>query len=94
MREEFREGEVGVGAILMMQADLPRDEFGHPWQALFYFDVNNNPTRLLTDEAGRVMGYRNNAEGDPSLDPDTYVPLPAVVARAAERQFDEFHRSA
>ena len=77
--EAFREGEVGVvRAFLMAQPELPQDEFGHPWQALFYFDANDKITRLLTDENGRPLGYRNNTDGDPSLDPDTYVVLPEV----------------
>ena len=92
MPEEFRDGEVGVGAILMVQPGLPSDQFGHPWQALFYFDANSKPTRLLTDENGRPMGYRNNAEGDPPLDPNTYVLLPEVVALAAERAFADYAR--
>ena len=92
--EVLREGEVGVGAFLMAQPELPRDEFGHPWQALFYFDANNKITRLLTDEDGRPLGYRNDADGDPPLDPDTYVVLPEVVALAAQDHLDEYTRDA
>jgi hypothetical protein len=94
--QAIRKGETGVGTFLMIQPELPRDPYGHPWQALFYFD-ESRPTRLVTDEDGRPLGYRNKPDGTPYAPPDSYVPLPEGVALAAERAFAEYegsHRTA
>lgn len=79
---DTRDNEVGIGSLLMIQDGLPFDEFGHPWQAVFYFDADSKPTRLMTDEYGRALGYRPNAAGNALLDL-AFVPLPEVVGIAA-----------
>jgi hypothetical protein len=82
-----RPGERGIGALLMHASELPRDEFGWPYQACFYFhDVG--PTRLVTDADGYVLGYRNTAEGRPAHDPHVLVRLPTEVADAAHAAMD------
>jgi hypothetical protein len=76
----------------MVESDVPRDAFGHPWQALFYFDDESRPTRLVTDEDGRPLGYRNKPDGSPCAPPDSYVALADAVALAAGRALAEHPR--
>jgi len=85
----LRDGEAGVGTYLMVESNVPRDPFGHPWQALFYFDDQSRATRLVTDEDGRPLGYRNKPDWSPTAPPDSYVVLPDAVAVAAERALAE-----
>lgn len=78
-------GAAGVGALLVTEAGLPRDEFGHPYQPLFWFD-DTGPIGLVRDEAGHVLAYRNNREGDPLLsDPLRCQRVPEAVEAAALR---------
>ncbi len=74
----------------MTEEDLPRDEFGHPYQPLFWFDERSRPIGLVQDEAGHVLAYENNAEGDPLLvDPPRCRRLPGDVEAAALRWWVE-----
>jgi hypothetical protein len=77
-------GERGVGSFLMAGSDLPRDQFGWPFQACFFFD-DKGPTRLVRDEDGSVLGHLMTAEGAPARDPHLLIRLPPDVATAAER---------
>ena len=87
-------GADGIGALLMTEPGLPRDEFGHPYQPLFWFDSTSHPMGLVRDEAGHVLAYQNNAEGDPLLvDPPRCQRLPEDVEAAALRWWAE-HQSA
>ncbi len=83
-------GAGGVGALLMTEHGLPRDEFGHPHQPLFWFDHASRPIGLVRDEAGHVLAYKNNAEGDPLLDdPPRCQRVPQDVDAAALRWWAE-----
>jgi hypothetical protein len=82
----------GIGSLLMTDGDLPGDEFGRPYQPCFYFDGDSKPLGLVLDHEGYVLGWQNNAEGDP-LAGDTWAMqrMPHVVAAAAEAWLTE-HR--
>jgi hypothetical protein len=80
VKRGLSDGERGIGTFLMDEID----SYGHPWQALFYFDDQSRLTRLVTDEDGRPLGYRNKPDGTPYPSPDSYVALPEAVALAAE----------
>ena len=83
-------GADGLGALLMIEEGLPRDEFGHPYQALFWFDAASRPIGLARDGAGRVVAYQNNAEGDPLLAAlPCYQRVPDVIEAAARRWADQ-----
>jgi hypothetical protein len=83
-------GADGIGALLMTEPALPRDEFGHPYQPLFWFDAASRSIGLVRDDAGRVMAYLNNPEGDPLLeDPPRCQSLPPDVEVAALRWWAE-----
>ena len=71
--------------MLMTDRGLQRDDFGHPYQALFWFDADSQPLGLVVDEEDHVLGYENNAEGDPLLlsDPPTCRRLPDAIEDAA-----------
>lgn len=87
-------GADGVGALLMTEQGLPRDEFGHPYQPLFWFDATSRPIGLVRDEADDVLAYENNAEGDPLLvNPPRCQRLPEDVQAAALRWWAQ-HQSA
>jgi hypothetical protein len=81
-----RPSERGIGSFLMHAMELPRDEFGWPYQPCFYFD-DDGPTRLFTDPEGHVLGYLNTAEGRPAR-PWVLVRLPAEVEAAAHAAMD------
>lgn len=87
---EWEAGAEGVGALLMTDESLPRDEFGHPYQPLFWFDEASNAIGLVRDGEGHVLAYRNNAEGDPMLsDPPQCQRVPEDVEVAALRWWAE-----
>lgn len=46
------------------QKGLPRDEFGHPYQPLFWFD-DTRPIGLVRDEEGHVLPIPTTGRGDP-----------------------------
>lgn len=90
----WESGASGVGAILMTDEGLARDEFGHPYQPLFWFDDANHPMGLVRDEAGHVLAYRNNQEGDPLLsDPPKCQRVPEDVEAAALQWWAEQHNT-
>lgn len=82
----------GVGSLLMTDPDLPRDEFGWPYQPLFYFE-GHRITGLVRDEAGYVMAYRNTVEGDPLVDDSTWQRAPDAIAAAAVEWWEERKRA-
>ena len=77
----------GIGSLLMTDPALPRDDFGHPYQALFWFDAEGRTLGLVVDEEDHVLGYQNNAEGDPLLlsDPPRCQRLPGAIEDAARQ---------
>jgi len=83
----------GIGSLLMVDPALPQDEFGHPYQPLFWFDDDGRGLGLVVDGDGHVMGWENNAEGDPFCDGDPdrarCQRMPAAVEAAARRWWHE-----
>ena len=67
----------------MAGSDLPRDQFGWPFQACFFFD-DKGPIRLVRNEDGSVLGHLMTPEGAPARDPHVLIRLPPAVAAAAE----------
>jgi hypothetical protein len=80
MMLEHRAGERGTGALLMVTAGLSRRHDGRPHQALFFFDEQSRPTRLVTNDEGAALGYDQD---QPIDDLDRLVALPDDVAAAA-----------
>lgn len=68
------------GSLLMLE--LPKDEFGWPYQALLRLHPGGRVAGLYEDEDGCVWGWQNTPEGRP-------VPamqrLPEEVQAAARR---------
>ena len=86
-------GDVGIGAVLMIDPMLPVDEFGFPYQALVWFDGNNRPTGLVLDVNDHPLAYQNNEEGDPSRFGIPAVQrMPSNVEAAAIRWLEEEQR--
>lgn len=80
----------GVGALLMIDPDLPRDQFQHPYQPLFWFDEHSRPVGLVVDGAGHVLAWRNSAQGDPYVVNDPRCQrVPVPVEDAARRWWAE-----
>lgn len=80
----------GVGALLMTDPSLPRDPYGHPYQALYWFDEANTPLGLVIDSDGHVLVYENNPEGHPlASDPPGCERAPEAVERAAKQWWSE-----
>jgi len=74
----------GVGALLMTDPELPRDEFGHPYQPLFWFDEGSRATGLVVDDHNHVLAWVNDAQGNPQLDVEPSCQrVPEPVERAA-----------
>jgi hypothetical protein len=68
----------------MTDPALPKDEFGHPYQPLFWFDEQSQTLGLLVDDDDHVMAWVNNAEGNPEVKVDPRCQgVPEVVERAA-----------
>lgn len=84
--------EDGIGSLLMLDNDLPRDEFGWPYQALFYFQ-GERIKGLVYDDDGRVMAYRNTAQGDPLVEESTWQRAPEPIAAAAKEWWHEWRQS-
>ncbi len=81
----------GIGSLLMTDPDLPSDEFGFPYQALFRFE-GERITGLIHDNEGHVMAYRNTAEGRPLLEKSTWQRAPDAIAAAAEEWWERWQR--
>jgi hypothetical protein len=74
----------GVGALLMIDAKLPRDQFGDPYQPLFWFDDQSRPLGLVVDEDGHVLAWESAGHDDPmTVDNLRCQGVPSVVERAA-----------
>lgn len=74
----------GVGALLMTDPNLPRDQFHHPYQPLFWFDDHSRPIGLVVDGDDHVLAWENNAQGDPDvIDKARCQRVPPAVERAA-----------
>jgi hypothetical protein len=85
---EWNPEATGVGSLLMVEPGLPRDEFGHPYQPLFWFDGESRALGLVVDADDHVLAYLNNAQGIPFtvLDPPPKVQrVPEAIDRAARR---------
>jgi len=94
MTVEWRMGEAGIGSLLVTEPGVARHVLGRPHQALFFFDVAGRPTRLVTDTAGRVLGYDCDEDGDPIVDEERLIAVPTDVAAAAVRWLDAERSSA
>jgi hypothetical protein len=74
----------GVGALLMTDPNLPKDEFGHPYQALYWFDGRSRALGLLLDDDEHVLAWVNNGHGDPDVEVRPMCQrVPEAVERAA-----------
>lgn len=74
----------GVGSLLVLDTDLPRDEFGHPYQPLFWFDEASQPIGLVTDFHDHVLAWASTAAGDPlMMDPPRCRRVPEAIEQAA-----------
>ncbi len=73
----------------MIDAALPRDPFGHPYQVLYWFDDENRPLCLVVDSEGGALVYENNEEGDPLAVEARCQRPPEAVAAAAWRWWHE-----
>jgi hypothetical protein len=82
----------GIGSLLMTDPNLPRDEFGWPYQPLFYFE-GERITGLVHDSDGDIMAYRNTAEGAPLMDESTWQRAPDAIAAAAVEWWEEWQRA-
>lgn len=90
--ELWLDGAHGVGSLLMTDPDLPRDRFGHPYQALFWFDEASNALALVVDPDGRVMAWDRDASEptEPTAEGEDdwlCAPAPDEVAAAAREWF-------
>jgi hypothetical protein len=80
---DWQPNEAGTGTLLMTAPGLTRHKNDRPHQALFFFDADSKPTRLVTNENGDPLGYdlddRNHViEGE-----DELIVLPPDIARVA-----------
>lgn len=83
----------GVGALLMIDSALPRDEFGDPYQPLFWFDEEGRSIGLVVDAHDHVLAWVNNAEGNPRVEVDPGCRrVPEIVERAARDWWDQQSR--
>lgn len=74
----------GVGSLLMIDAELPRDQFDHPYQPLFWFNSASQAIGLVRDVAGHVLAYESNADGGaPLSDPPGCQRVPEAIEVAA-----------
>jgi hypothetical protein len=84
----------GVGALLMTDPALPRDEFGHPYQPLFWFDDQSRTTGLVVDDDDHVLAWVNNADGNPAIELDQSCQrVPEAVEQAARHWWSKQRRS-
>jgi len=67
----------------MLDADLPRDEFGHPYQPLFWFDEASRPISLVTDFHDHVLAWASAAAGPLMMDPPRCRRVPEAIEQAA-----------
>ena len=80
----------GVGSLLMIDRDLPRDEFGHPYQPLIWFDDDSRTLCLVVDRNGHVLAWGSNADPgvEPAEPPEIQV-VPEAIERAARLWLSE-----
>lgn len=85
VRAAGTEAELDLG-FAGLHPSLPRDEFGHPYQPLFWFDEASRPIGLIVDGDDRVLAWENNAKGNPDiLASPTCQRLPDIVEAAARQ---------
>jgi hypothetical protein len=81
---EWNPAARGVGSLLMLDRGLPRDEFGHPYQPLIWFDDESRTLGLVLDRNGKVLAWGSNADpGAKPADPPVIQLAPEAIARAA-----------
>jgi hypothetical protein len=87
---EWNPDATGVGSMLMVEPGLPKDEFGHPYQPLFWFARNGRLLELVVDADGHVLawGSQEDAAADPA-DPPEIQRVPEAIEAAARRDWDE-----
>ena len=87
---EWNPDATGVGSMLMVEPGLPRDEFGHPYQPLFWFAGEGKLLELVVDADGHVLAW--GSQEDPSADladPPEIQRVPEAIEAAARRDWDE-----
>ena len=86
----WRDGAHGVGSLLMTDPQLPRNRFGQPYQALFWFDEASAVLGLVEDGDGRVMAWDRDAS-EPTDPDDAWLcaPAPPTVEAAARKWWEQ-----
>ena len=80
----------GVGSMLMVAPGLPRDEFGHPYQPLFWFAGESILLGLVVDADDHVLAWGSVADASaPLAEPPEIQRVPAAIEAAARRDWDE-----
>src|SRR5205823_2725790 len=77
-------GAHGIGAKLMIDQGLPRDENRDPYQTCFWFD-EDGPIALVRDTDGTPLGWESTSSSDPNEWGLRRLP-PAIVAAAEEAE--------
>lgn len=73
----------GFGSVLMIEAGLPRDVYGEPYQVVISQDLSGGVGRLELDAAGRPMVWAPEPPDQPLADPAEWRMEPADPAIAA-----------
>src|SRR4051812_26322649 len=74
-------GKHRIGAKLMIDQGLPRDENRDPYQTCFWFD-EDGPIVLVRDTDGTPLGWESTSSSDPKE--WGLCRLPAAIVAAAE----------
>jgi hypothetical protein len=81
---DWRPHERGTGTLLMADPGLTRHKNNRPHQALFFFDEQSRPTRLVTNENGEPLGYDLDENNQVIDDEDSLIALPPDIAAVAK----------
>jgi hypothetical protein len=80
---DWRPHEQGTGTLLMAGPHLSRHKNDRPHQALFFFDEDSRPTRLMTNQNGQPLGYDLDDDNQVIDNEEALIVLPLDVATAA-----------
>jgi hypothetical protein len=88
---EWNPDATGVGSMLMVEPGLPTDEFGHPYQPLFWFAGEGKLLELVVDAEGHLLawGSREDASVERAY-PREIQRVPEAIEAAARRDWDKY----
>ena len=89
---EWNPDATGVGSMLMVEPGLPNDDFGHPYQPLFWFADEGKLLELVVDPDGHLLAWGSQEDASAGrAEPHEIQRVPAAIEAAARRDWNE-HR--